>query len=374
MPPHQTKTGSGTRAHIRIHGVLHRRHFPKGTDPLVIKQWLLATETRYRGSKARRSGRFEDDAEVYLQAVKAMPSYTDRELHIREWVKAFGSQWRHTITAEQIRAHLAIWRTTSRTVTITRRKTDKAPVLKTLTLSPSSVNKRRTALMHLFTVLDGKAAPNPVRDVPKLREPDARPRGLPYDAIRQLWAVMGDTATRARLQVMAYIGLPHAQIAALSASDVDWEAKTLLVSGRRKGAGTGARLVPLTADGVKALKAMRRTDAWGEFSRSSVRRDFRAACAKVPGLKGRDVTPYDLRHSFGTEVYRVSGDIRATQVLMGHSSPTLTHRYTLGAVDDRVRASLSRFGRRWNSSGNPSPSNGTQTRPSRARATAKKPK
>jgi integrase len=346
MPPHHTKTASGTRAHIRIHGVLYRRHFPTGTDPLIIKQWLLATETRYRGSRARRSGRFEDDAQVYLEAVKAMPSYADRALHIKEWITVFGSQWRHTITAEQIRAQLAIWRTTSRTVTITRRATDKLPVLKTLALSPSSVNKRRTALMHLFTVLDGKAAPNPVRDVPKYREPDALPRGLPYDAIRQLWAVMGDTATRARLQIMAYIGLPHAQIAALSANDVDWQGGTVLVSGRRKGAGTGARLVPLTADGLKALKAMRRTDAWGSFSRSSVRRDFRAACAKVPALAGRDLTPYDLRHSFGTEVYRVSGDIRSTQVLMGHSSPTLTHRYTLGAVDGRIRVSLEGFGKK----------------------------
>src|SRR6185295_12121548 len=45
-----------------------------------------------------------------------------------------------------------------------------------LVLSPSAVNKRRTALQHLFTVLDGKSAPNPVKNVPKFREPDPRTR------------------------------------------------------------------------------------------------------------------------------------------------------------------------------------------------------
>jgi hypothetical protein len=40
----------------------------------------------------------------------------------------------------------------------------------------------------------------------------------------------------------------------------------------------------------------------------------------------------------------VSGDIRATQILMDHSSPTLTHRYTVAAIDPRVRVALEKFG------------------------------
>jgi site-specific recombinase XerC len=344
---HQTKTGSGTLAHIRIDGVLYRKHFRKGTDPVLIKQWLLATELRYRGKRTRRSGRFDDDAKIYLQTVTAMPSYADRKTHITEWIAIFGSQYRHTITPAQIAAQLSRWRTEPRTVSYTRRGTSETSHETRVTLSASSVNKRRTALMHLFTVLDGKSAPNPVKDVPKYREPDAVARGLPYVAIAKLWTHFRDTPTRARLQMMAYVGLTHRQIATLTRDHIDTTAKTIQVPGRAKGHGSKASVRPLTPLGLRACKAMIRTKAWGTFSRSTVHREFRAACAKVPALAAiaHRLTPYDLRHSFGTEVFRRSGDIRATQVLMGHSTPVLTNRYTLGAVDARVAAAIAAFTR-----------------------------
>lgn len=347
MPKHMTPTKYGTLVHKRIDGRLHRQHFIKGTDPLLMKQWLLNVEITHSGQKHRRTGRFEDDARVYLDTVKAMPSYADRALHIEEWIAAFGGQYRHGITNSQIAAQLALWRTQPRTVTMTRRG-NAEPKTRILVLSASAVNKRRTALMHLYTVLDGKAAPNPVKNVPKYREPEPLPRGLPYSAIAELWKVMRDTPTRARLQVLAYVGLPHAQIAALEPAHFNAKAKTLVVHGRKKGAGTKARIVPLTTAGVRALQAMRRTDAWGRFSRSTLHREFRAACAKVPALAAaaRSLTPYDLRHSFGTEMYAATGDIRATQILMDHSSPTLTNRYTLAAVDPRVAAAVLAFGKR----------------------------
>lgn len=343
MPVHQTKTPSGTLAHIRIDGVLHRKHFRTGTDPLLIKQWLLSVEMRHRGQKHRRTGRFDEDARVYLDAVKAMPTYKDRESHVLEWIEAFGSMYRHSITSDMIAAHLAMWRTAPRDVNMVRRGLAE-PKTRRLTLSASAVNKRRTALMHLYTVLDGKSAPNPVKDVPKFREPAPLPRGLPYSAIEAIWKAMGDTKTRARLQVIAYTGLPHAQVAQLKAEHWDKKASTLIVHGRKKGAGTKARVIPLTAPAVKALRAMDRTDAWGSFSRSTMHREFRAACAQVPALKGLKVTPYDLRHSFGTEIYRATGDIRATQALLDHSSPTLTHRYMVAALEPRVVAAVKAFG------------------------------
>lgn len=338
---HQTKTKSGTLAHIRINGVLHRQHFNKSTEPFTIKKWLLTTEMRYRGRHGRKTGKFEDDARAYLESVKAMPTYVERVRHIEEWIAVFGDTLRDAITGDDIRATLNRWRTEPRTVTVTRRITTKAPRTRELVLSASAVNKRRTALQHLFTVLDGKAAPNPVRDVPKFREPDAQPKGVPYTIIRAIFAAMPDTVSRARLMVIAYTGIPHAQLAQIQPEDV--QGSTVKVQGRRKGKGTALRIVPLSPDGVRAFKAMARTDAWGLFSRSSLRQALRRACMAL-GLPM--LTPYDLRHSFGTEVYRTSGDMRATQVLMGHSSPTLTHRYTLAAVDQRVAEALKWFGKR----------------------------
>lgn len=41
----------------------------------------------------------------------------------------------------------------------------------------------------------------------------------------------------------------------------------------------------------------------------------------------RRITPHELRRTFGTNAYRMKGDIYLTSKLLGHSSPTTTKRY-----------------------------------------------
>lgn len=329
---HQYRTRSGIQAKIRIRGVTHSRHFRTGTPPDAIKEWLLKTELKYRKPSTRKTGHFDDDARAYLEAVTAMPTFTQRKAHVDDWIAAFGHRWRDHITADEIRAQLHAWRTTPRTVKRGRFKTV------TLTLSASACNKRRTALMHLFSVLDGRAAINPVKDVPKFQEPAPAPKHLTDADVRAIFAAMPSSKAKARLMVIAYTGIPHAQVATLSPDDVFWDARQVAVQGRRKGAGTRGRLVPLTAKGLAAMRLMARYEAWGGFSREPLKRALRRACQRALGHAR--ITPYDLRHFFGSEMYRRSGDIRATQILLDHSTPTLTHRYTLAAVDPRVQKAV----------------------------------
>lgn len=357
---HQTPTGSGTLAHIRIKGVLHRRHFPHGTDPIRIKEWLFRTESKYRRPGTTRTGKFDDDARVYLEAVKAMPSYADRERHIEEWIAAFGARRRDEISSDEIRAQLHRWRTESRTVTYTRRPTTRDPRTRTLVLSASAVNKRRTALMHLYAVLDGKSAPNPVRDAPKFAEPKPLPRAIPYPLITAMFARMRPSKSKARLMVIAYTGTPHAQLKTLQATDVDLVNATVRIAGRRKGQGTRERLVPLIPEAVRALKLMAKEDAWGPFSNAMLRLALRRAMATVHPALAETISPYDLRHSFGTEVYRRSGDIRATQLLLD----TTQVRYMLAAEAGRVQAAVTSWSVRAKV---PAKRSKTKNRPKKAR-------
>lgn len=339
---HIAITPTGYRASIRIRGQLHQQRF-KRTVPLVkIKQWLLRVEMKYRRGNPT-SGRFDDDAARYLDGVKAMPTYAQRVLQINEWVAVFGERQRDEISSGEIAAQLHRWRTETRQVK-KRTKPGAEPLTVPVVLSAASVNKRRTALMHLYTTLDGKAASNPVKDTPKFQEPTPAPRGIPFSKLALLFKAMPHCKSRARLMVIAYTGIPHAQLRLIAETDVDFKGKTVAVAGRRKGRGTAGRIVPLTADGVRAFRAMRREDAWGHFSQATLRQSFLRGC-KAAGI-GSGLRPYDLRHSFGTEVYRRSGDMRATQILMDHSSPTLTHRYTLAASDARVAAAIASMGRK----------------------------
>lgn len=331
MPKNLTKTPHGTQARIRLHGVQYSRHFPTGTSAYVMERWLLTTRLAHGQAAPTPSGLFRDDARVYLAAVAAMPSIATRTKHIEEWVEKFGQRRRDSVTAVEIAGVLNGWRTTPRTSPHGRYAT------RTLILSATAVNHRRTALMHLWTVMDGKGAPNPVRSVPKFREPQTQPRALPYPVIRTILAAMGPTKSHARLLVMAHTGLPQAQLTALTPADVDLCARTVIVPGRRKGGGTRASVRPLTRKGAAAFRLFARRQAWGHFSNGGLRRAFHDACdaAGVPR-----VTPYVLRHSFGTALLTLTGDLHATQQLMGHATPQQTQRYAMGASDARLKAAV----------------------------------
>lgn len=321
-----TRTDFGWRACVRVHGRLYTKRFPPDATLTDMKDWRAATRTDVLRQERTRppSGTFEDDIETYLAAVKAMPTADRREADLKLWLTVIdGTRARQTITGAEIRAALHHWR-------LLGRRDGKA-------LSESSCNHRRTALMHFFSVLNGKSGANPVRDVPKFREPDPQPRGLTPAQLETLFKAMPDSATKARAMVMAYTGLPPSTLARLTPAALNRRAKALTVPRRRKGHGTKTRTLPLSPAALKAFTALTKHRAWGAFSRDALRHSVQRACAKagVPVIRA-----YDLRHSFGSAVYRASGDIRAVQALLDHSDVALTERYTLSAVDARMKAAL----------------------------------
>lgn len=319
------------RGYLRCQGQFRSRMFPAGTPFSEVELWRRAERLRLLDRRPSPSApcTFADDARAYLAAVKAMPTYAEREQMIQEWVALFGTRPRAAITPADIRAQLATWTTDG--------------------YAASSVNHRRTALMHLWSVLDGKHAPNPVREVPKLREPEPQPRGLALDVVTAVLAAVRPGATQIRLRVLATTGLPHSSLARLKPEYVDAEHRCAWIDGRRKGGGTRGRWLPLTTDALAALADFAREDLWGPFSRGSLRRTFRLACQKVMAARqaaGHPVPalararPYDLRHSLGERIYALTGDIRATQELLGHSTVRMTERYARGAISGRALAAV----------------------------------
>lgn len=222
-------------------------------------------------------------------------------------------------------------------------------------LSPSQVNKRLRALENLFTVLDGRRAYNPVREVPEPEEPEGEARGIPFDVVEALLAQMPDRGrpqdgkrgsvnlTKLRLRVIAYTGLSHTELSAIEPSHLHLSDGWVWVTGRKKGKGTKGTAQPLTAQGVEALQALADAGGLGTFSRSAMWKSFQRACRKIE-LKG--ATPYDLRHSFASEVLeRTEGNLSVTQLLMRHKSPKTTLRYAQSAIDPVRAAAIEKIRR-----------------------------
>lgn len=321
LPRGITQTAAGFRLNLRIKGRgLWQKRYPPSTPLETLEKELATARLRLKADAGRIAtpGTLAGDVTRYLETYSG-PGKAERERHLDLWIDALGkTTWRALITREDIAKVLADWKTAG--------------------LAADTCNKRRTALLALYHALDGKGASNPVREVPKFRTPAALPRGLAYAAIERALRKLPKCKTRARLRVMAYTGIRHGQLMALTPADWDHKRHVLTVPGTEKGRGTKPYVLPLSPPAQDALKAFDALEAWGKFAYAPMARMWKAAAAAAklpPGTK-----PYDLRHSFGTAIYRATGDLKITKELMGHSSIHVTERYTLAAVPERRKSAI----------------------------------
>lgn len=356
--------GAGWQAEVRITG--HPRSvqpFPLETDPVVMQAWRTKEKRRLRALTPHvATGGFADDARrKYLPARAAMPGIQERTRHIAIWIAEFGNRVRSGIQSWEIAQVRDRWLTVGPKRVCRRWRDDGIDrhgarwIDVPEPLSASQVTKRLRALENLWTVLDGRHAPNPVRDAgePADVEPDAR--GLPYDVVEAILAQLPDrgrptgagkgtrprvSLTKLRLLVIAYAGLSHGEIAGLEAAHLQHledAVPSVWVKGRGKGKGTAGVEQPLTAEGAVAIRALVAAGGLGSFSPRSMWKSFQRACGKLT-LTG--LRPYDLRHSYASEIFEKTGNLSTTQLLMRQRDPRTTLRYGRRALSPVLVAAI----------------------------------
>jgi integrase len=295
----------------------------------------LRDEQHKAGGKAKR-GTIAGDKSEYLRVAPDLSTQrrAERDQQITWWASQFPNRARRSLDPKEIRRAI---------LTLTHPKTGRP-------LSASSRKKYLTALSQMFEVLD-PGMPNPCDDVVKDTEPKAVNRDQPYELIDAIVAHLRDrghgkapSKSKARLRVLAYAPLTPAQLWALDRSRVDFVKGELLPEDRDKGEGAQANRKPLTADALDAFRAFDAAGCWGlKPSRSSLRKAFVRARNKAiaalrdtrPDLvaRARTMRPYDLRHSFATEVVKATGgDLNAASAFLDHADLKTTRRYTGGAM------------------------------------------
>jgi integrase len=330
------RTAYGWQLYTRVRGRFVSEHQTTEPTALQVRDWIHTQHAIGAGSVAAPASgtTFAQDVAAYLQQVQTMPTFRWRKDDLDRWIAALGGQRpRASITASVIRTQLEQWRADG--------------------YAASTVNHRRTALMHLWSVLDGRSAQNPARDVPRYPEDPRPPGGLSPAAVRAVFAAMPASQTKARLQLMAWTGWPQAQIARLEPADIVWN-RAVFIRGRKKGKGVPGAWLPLLPQAWTALRLFKRLGCWGPFSTSSMRTSFRLAAQHVAEDKMtskairaelQDVTPYQLRHSFGTLLAGITQDDRAVKTLMLHADIRQTHRYTSATVDGRAADAVRKVAR-----------------------------
>lgn len=325
------RTPEGTwQVFVKRDGTYRSRRLPADTSLTELKRERekLIGEILHGLTAAPEGRTFAEDATDYLALVTAMPSYQDRAYRIGRWVQAFGPRDRATVTAKDIATVLETWRLTG---------SDAGGPL-----ANASLNQRRTALMHLYTKLDGRSAANIVRDVAPYDERDseiirAQPMVTVARLIRRLrpWGKM-----RARLHVLMWTGWPHMLLKGVRPEDVDWTRGRVRLGRRKKGKGMPAAWVPVVPRAMLALRRFALLSCWGTFSNSALHSALaRAVTAENVARRARRIPmlprlrPYDLRHSFLTFAAGILKDDRALKEL-GRTNRIA--RYTEGALAGRL--------------------------------------
>ena len=318
------------RAYVRANGRLRFKRFPAGTSLDTVRRWRMDTRVSLELTK-RASGTLAADIEPFLRQLADRPRLVaERRQQLEWWAARLGHLQRHAITPSDVRAALAELRQTH---------------------AASTCNHYRQALFSLYKTLDGRDARNPVRDVAPFPNPAPQVRGLSYDAVLSILASMSDqgsatvkgrprvdgSAAKARCRVLAFTGMRPSELMRYRPEHWDRKTQTLVVF---TGKGGRTRTIPLSSPAVEALENLESLGAIGPFSTSTVRRAFVRAAERL-GFHG--VRPYDLRHSFGTALYRAAGDTRLVKELLGHSDSRMTERYTLGHVPEAMRAATAVF-------------------------------
>ncbi len=314
----------GWQAYTEIHGKTRSRSFPLSTPVDEMRRWIKQQRDTQTTPKATH-GSFGADIIEYLTRVIALVTYAQRAKHLALWVHELGADRpRRTITTADIDRVIQRWLLAG--------------------LAPGTVRKRRMVLLSMFNTLDGREAPNPVRGSVSPREPKPEARGLAYDVIQRLLDAMPASIGKLRIAVLAWTGLPPGMLGKVQPEDLHLAQQTLRVRPRRKGAGVEARTLQLLPQAVDAFRAFDQAHAYGPYSIPSLNQVFVRACRRTrPIVVGASL--YDLRHSFGTMLYRVTKDLATVSRFLLHANVAMSQRYAAGALQDVDRAAADLAGK-----------------------------
>lgn len=176
---------------------------------------------------------------------------------------------------------------------------------------------------------------------PKGPPPRELPRVLSPAEARALLAVTADKPKhQAMIAIGLYAGLRCAEILNLTVGDIDTEQSLIQV--RQGKGGRDARLplniklrrylLPFLDGREPQAPLITGPDDVSPYSTRALRHIVTEAAQKA-GLPGH-VHVHTLRHTFGTEVQRLGGDVARTQKLMRHSNIQTSMIYVHLVVDD----------------------------------------
>jgi integrase/recombinase XerC len=210
-------------------------------------------------------------------------------------------------------------------------------------LAPRSIARRLSAVRSFLGALvaQGRLKANVAMDISAPKAARRLPGTLDADQVAELLESTADDALalrdRAMLELFYSSGLRLAELIGLDIVDLDFADQTVRVTGK----GNKTRILPVGRLALEAIRnwlpvrlGLAKPDEAALFvsrrGRRLAARSVQIRVAQWARQRGsaRHLHPHLLRHSFASHLLESSGDLRAVQELLGHSSISTTQVYT----------------------------------------------
>jgi len=178
-----------------------------------------------------------------------------------------------------------------------------------------------------------------------IKVPDALPRAIDPDDIRQLVAVVEDVRDRAMILILLRTGMRIGELLNTIVEDVNLKERRIEIYEASK--TLVGRVVYLSDDALKALKAWLRVRAPHKnylfYSQGKHRHTITYAGARAmfvkylekAGFSHKGYTLHCLRHTCASELLNAGMRLECVQQLLGHSTIEMTRRYA--RLTDKTR-------------------------------------
>ncbi len=227
-------------------------------------------------------------------------------------------------------------------------------------LSPRSVARRVAAVrgFYRFLIVDRRIAANPSEDLRPPRAWPSLPKFLSLDEVDSLIAAADVGTTlglrdRAMIEILYATGVRVSELVAIRLADLHLDEQYLTCVGK----GNKERIVPIGDEAsawvTKYSQTARRELLDGRTSARLFVNARGGALSRVGFWKilkkygrqaslPRTLSPHVVRHSFATHLLERGADLRAIQMMLGHSDLSTTQIYT-HLLESRLRTIYDRF-------------------------------
>lgn len=303
---------------IVVGATMYTASMPKDSTSAELKAKRAHLEAQGRTATPRAErGTLNADIPKYLNLIKHLESWKDREAHLTAWRNRVGTVYRHRISVQDVLKARVAWLADG--------------------LKPKTINHRCDTLRHLYHLLDGKKAPTPCDDVPHLPVPKtpieriSEATMLAIDAElqrREQSGVLPDAKTRARFRVLISTGRRPIEVMRATPGDVSLERRVWVVRDAKGGFSPGAYL---NDDQLAAWKLFIEADAWGHFNQGLFVRRLR----KAGWPEG--VRLYQARHNTWIAASERGIDLHDIAIGAGHKDARLTRSTYVPVLNSRLQ-------------------------------------